>query len=76
MPVSGTLKSALLSAYQAQINSTTAQPAPITDISDAHATAIVSAIKDSINSNTTVTFALTAPNGPVTGTITLNCTAS
>jgi len=72
---SNTLKSALLAAFQAQINSTSAQPAPITQLSQDDATAIVAAISSAINS-TTVIFALTSPSGPVTGTITLTSTAT
>lgn len=70
-----TLKAALLAAFNAQINSTTAQPTPITQLSEADANAIVDAIISAINS-TTVIFALAAPNGPVTGSITLQSTAS
>lgn len=69
------LKAALLAAFNAQINSTDDQPGPITELSDDQATAIVNAIAAAISS-TIVTFALAAPNGPVTGTITLTPTAS
>ena len=70
-----TLKAAMLAAFNAQISSTTAQPTPITQLSEADANAIVDAIIHAINS-TTVIFALVAPNGPVTGTISLSSTAS
>jgi len=69
------LKAALLAAFQAQIDSTDDQPGPITAISEDFANAIVQAVSSAITS-TTVTFVLTAPNGPVTGTITLTPTAS
>lgn len=64
------LKAALLAGFNAQINSTTAQPTPITQLSDAQATAIINAIKTAIDT-TLVLPVLVAPNGPVTGTITL-----
>lgn len=70
-----TLKAAFLAAYNAQINTTTAQPQPITAISDAQANAIVAAIISAI-ATTTVIPVLTSPSGPVTGTITLTPTAS
>ena len=76
MSVSTTLGSALKVAYTTQNANTAAQPAPLNTLSEDQATAIVSAIVAAINSNTAVTFVLAAPNGPVTGTITLTCTAS
>jgi hypothetical protein len=72
---SNTLKSALLSAYNAQINGTTAQPSPITQLSTDDATAIIAAINSAIN-GTQVVFVLAAPNGAVTGTITLQSQAT
>ena len=72
---SAILKAALLAAFEAQINVTTAQPGPVTSLSQDQANAIVAAIVSAISS-TTVTFELAAPNGPVTGTITLTPTAS
>lgn len=72
---STTLKAALLAAFQAQIDSTDEQPGPITELSEDFSQAIVDAIKTAID-GTTVTFALVAPNGPVTGTITLTSTAT
>ena len=69
------LKSNLLTAFNAQIASTTDQPTPITELSEAQANAIVDAMISAINS-TTVTFVLSAPNGPVTGNISLEATAS
>jgi hypothetical protein len=70
-----TLKAGLLAAFNQQINSTEDQPGPITQLSESQASAIVDAIISAINS-TTVTHVLTAPNGPVTGSITLQSTAS
>lgn len=70
-----TLKAEILAAFQAQISSIEHQPVPITAISEDQADAIVDAIISAIN-NTTVVFTLAAPNGPVTGTITLQSTAT
>lgn len=75
MAVSATLKAALLAAYNQQIPNTTDQPGPVTELSDAQAQAIVAAVVEAINT-TTVSFVLTAPNGPVTGVITLQAIAS
>lgn len=69
------LKAGLLAAFNQQIDSTDEQPGPITELSEAQANAIVDVIISAINS-TTVTHILVAPNGPVTGTITLQSTAS
>jgi len=76
MSVSTTLGSALKVAYTTQNTNTASQPGPLDDLSDAQASAIVAAVVAAINSNTAVTFVLTSPSGPVTGTILLNCTAS
>lgn len=70
-----TLKAGLLAAFNDQINSTDDQPGPITQLSEDQAAAIVDAIISAIN-NATVLHVLAAPNGPVTGTITLQSTAS
>ena len=70
-----TLKAGLLAAFNAQIDSTDDQPGPITQLSEDQAAAIVNAVISAINS-TAVTYVLAAPNGPVTGTITLQSTAS
>lgn len=72
-----TLKAALLAAYNAEITVTTAQPAPVTQLSQDQAAAIVDIIIQAINA-TTVTPVLVAPSGggPVTGSITLSSTAS
>lgn len=69
------LKAALLAAFQAQINVTTAQPAPITELSEDQANAIVDMVIQAIES-TTVVFTLVAGPYPVTGTITLQSNAS
>ena len=71
------LKATLLAAYNKQINSTTAQPVPITELSQDQAAAIVDTIIAAINA-TLVLPVLVAPpgGGPVTGTITLSSTAS
>lgn len=69
------LKAAILAAFQAQIDSTDDQPGPITAISEDFADGIVDAVISAINT-TTVVFVLAAPNGPVTGTITLQATAT
>jgi len=69
------LKAALLASFNAQINSTEDQPGPITTLSEDQAKAIVDIIIQAIN-GTLVSFLLVAPNGPVTGTITLESTAT
>ena len=69
------LKATLLAAYNAQINSTTAQPAPIIELSEDQAGAIVDIIIQAINA-TLVIPVLTSPSGPVSGSITLSSTAS
>jgi hypothetical protein len=69
------LENDLLAAYNAQIDSTTAQPAPIEALSEAQATAIAALIKAAID-NTNVAFTLAAPNGAVTGVISLHNTVT
>jgi hypothetical protein len=72
-----TLKAALLAAFNDQINVTTPQPTPITQLSEAQANAIVDMVIAAINATLVVPL-LVAPagGGPVTGTITLQSTAS
>lgn len=70
-----TLKAALLAAFNAQINVTTAQPTPITQLSEAQAAAIVDIIIAAID-GAVVTNILVAGPYPVTGTTTLKCMAT